>query len=199
MKSIICGGRNYADLTNKNKKISVSKYEIKFVKHMLSYLKNRLGLDAIKNGGAKGVDSCAHSWANENDVHSARYPADWAKYGKGAGPIRNAQMLEDNDVDVVVSFPGGNGTEDMIAKAKAKNVPVLMVSHPAGMDFLSISRAAWSNYGRRYYSTMGPYTDSYIDWTRFNDLSEVQKDYWRACAQREFLFNLSRRLELRSA
>ena len=43
-------------------------------------------------------------------------PADWTKHGKAAGPIRNQKML-DECPDLVVAFPGGKGTADMVRRA----------------------------------------------------------------------------------
>ena len=47
---------------------------------------------------------------------------DWKKYGKKAGPLRNQQMLEEGKPDLVVAFPGGNGTADMVRRAKKANI-----------------------------------------------------------------------------
>jgi hypothetical protein len=68
-----------------------------------------------------------------------RVPADWRRYGKGAGPKRNTRMLEEFHPDVVVAFRAtgkSNGTDDMITQAKAAEVPTHVlterthVTHP---------------------------------------------------------------------
>ena len=46
----------------------------------------------IVSGGARGVDTYGEQWAALNNVDVTRFPADWARYGKSAGFIRNAQM-----------------------------------------------------------------------------------------------------------
>ena len=56
------------------------------------------------------------------------YPADWKKYGKSAGPLRNQRMIDEGKPDLVVAFPGGVGTADMISRAKAYNISVLYAS-----------------------------------------------------------------------
>lgn len=81
----------------------------------------------IVNGAAKGADKLSTEWAKEKGIQYVEYPAEWNKYGKIAGPVRNSQMLQDEDIDYVVAFPGGRGTEDMIGKAKAKDIEVLRV------------------------------------------------------------------------
>lgn len=75
-------------------------------------------------GGASGVDSIAHALALTLGLVASVIPALWGKYGDAAGPIRNRQILEKFDVDVVLAFPGGNGTADMIGLAEAAGIPV---------------------------------------------------------------------------
>jgi hypothetical protein len=50
--------------------------------------------------------------------------AAWHDYGKAAGPIRNKRMLTDFAPDIVVAFPGGKGTADMVRQAKEREVEV---------------------------------------------------------------------------
>ena len=52
-------------------------------------------------------------------------PADWKQYGRGAGPIRNREMLQYSEPDIVVAFPGGAGTADMIRAARTAGYPVV--------------------------------------------------------------------------
>lgn len=53
------------------------------------------------------------------------YRAEWTLYGKSAGPRRNAEMLE--DADVLIAFPGGDGTADCVTKARRAQIPVIEV------------------------------------------------------------------------
>jgi hypothetical protein len=54
--------------------------------------------------------------------------AEWNRHGNKAGPIRNATMLAMKPpVKLVVAFPGGSGTADMVAKAKAAGLEVMEV------------------------------------------------------------------------
>ncbi|HVM95122.1 MAG TPA: hypothetical protein VMT89_01980, partial [Candidatus Acidoferrales bacterium] len=55
------------------------------------------------------------------------FMADWRRNGRAAGPIRNQQMLTEGKPDLVVAFPGGRGTRDMVNKAKAANVAVTVI------------------------------------------------------------------------
>lgn len=112
MRVLVCGGRDYTN------------YEV--VSRELSKLEN---VEVIIHGQARGADKLAGRWAKENDIPVEAYPADWDKYGKGAGPIRNQQMLDEGKPDLVVAFPGGPGTMDMCERADKAGVKVYKVIH----------------------------------------------------------------------
>ena len=46
----------------------------------------------IVSGGARGADSLAEAYADEKGFKKVVMPADWNKYGKKAGYIRNEEM-----------------------------------------------------------------------------------------------------------
>jgi hypothetical protein len=86
-----------------------------------------------------GADLHAAEWAQMFDYDLERYPADWDRHGKAAGPIRNQQMLDEGKPDVVWAFKDDfpdsdrlpharGGTEDMVRRAKRAGVPVYVVS-----------------------------------------------------------------------
>lgn len=84
----------------------------------------------IIEGEAKGADFLARVWAKFNGVPYEAYPADWKTYGKGAGPIRNKQMLVEGKPDLVVAFlaEGSIGTKNMIKQAMDYGVEVKVVN-----------------------------------------------------------------------
>jgi hypothetical protein len=79
-------------------------------------------------GGARGVDSIAEDWAVVNWVRQIVYPADWARHGRKAGILRNIEMLEAERPEMVVAFPGGNGTAHMCRIAEEAGVAVLRIA-----------------------------------------------------------------------
>ena len=116
MKILVCGGRDYADIEK--------------VYETLSGLHTGPTDDCVSvviQGGAHGADALARSWARDNAVHHAEVVALWGEFGKAAGPMRNCAMLL-LDPDLVVAFPGGRGTADMVRKAKAAGIEVLEVT-----------------------------------------------------------------------
>ncbi|MBE6562618.1 MAG: DUF2493 domain-containing protein [Ruminococcaceae bacterium] len=72
----------------------------------------------IVSGGASGADLIGERYALEHGLAIERYPADWKKYGRSAGPIRNQQMAK--VCDFVICFWDGQsrGTRSMIDCAK---------------------------------------------------------------------------------
>ncbi len=112
---LVCGGR---DFDNKE-----------FVFDRLDMLDGKFdGIDVVINGGAKGADTLAAKWAKSRGIAVVTFEAKWKTYGKSAGSIRNALMLTDGKPDVVVAFPGGKGTINMIRQAKKKGITIIMVS-----------------------------------------------------------------------
>jgi hypothetical protein len=81
-------------------------------------------------GAAKGADSLAAEWGGTNGIPAAHVRAEWEKYGPRAGPMRNEVMLTQYRPDLVVAFPGGRGTADMVRRANRDGVPVHVVLPP---------------------------------------------------------------------
>lgn len=77
------------------------------------------------HGGARGADWLAGQWARKRSVPCRVFPADWKTHGTKAGPLRNQQMLEEGRPDLVVAFPGGRGTRDMLLRALRFDVNIL--------------------------------------------------------------------------
>ncbi len=86
-----------------------------------------IGPDLFKliTGGARGVDTMAEEWARDMYVWSVVYPADWHKYGKGAGPIRNQHMLDMENPTHYLGFILNNsrGSMDMLSRLQGAKVP----------------------------------------------------------------------------
>ena len=65
-------------------------------------------------GMAEGVDMLGYRWAEKNGVWVERFPANWKKFGKRAGILRNREMAE--YADALLAFWDGwsRGTRNMI-------------------------------------------------------------------------------------
>jgi len=108
---LVCGGRHYSDRRT--------------LFNALDELNSRATITAIICGGATGADSLALEWARARGIKSHTYLAFWKIHGHKAGPLRNARMLSDSKPDIVLAFPGGFGTLDMVRRAERIHVPVL--------------------------------------------------------------------------
>ena len=78
----------------------------------------------IVSGGARGADALGERYARERGYALKVFPADWKKWGRAAGPIRNGQMAD--YADALIAFWDGqsSGTRDMIQKAEEKGLAV---------------------------------------------------------------------------
>jgi hypothetical protein len=70
----------------------------------------------------------AAQWAQGAGVKLETYPAEWDRFGKAAGPKRNQVMIDQGRPDLVVAFAGGNGTADMVNRAKKAGIEVVVIS-----------------------------------------------------------------------
>ena len=75
----------------------------------------------ILSGHCKGTDLMAERYAKEKGLVLEIYPADWKKYGKAAGPIRNKQMVENADTVIAFVSETASGTKNLIENAKKLN------------------------------------------------------------------------------
>lgn len=92
-----------------------------------SFLAGCYDITAIVSGGATGADSLGERYAIEHNIPYTIHRPDWVKFGKKAGYIRNADII--NDADVVIAFWDGksNGTKHSINLARRKNKIVKVV------------------------------------------------------------------------
>ena len=82
----------------------------------------------VIHGGARGADQLAGAWAKERQVSYKTYPAQWDRYGKSAGFRRNEQMLNEGNPDLIIAFPGGNGTAHMMRIARQRGYEVTEIA-----------------------------------------------------------------------
>lgn len=112
MRLLVCGGRDFNDLILFFDTVDALSPEP----------------EVIIQGGASGADALARRYAEKRKVDLVTFDADWKAYGKGAGPIRNRVMLREGRPDLVLAFPGGKGTADMVRRARVAGVPVQIVA-----------------------------------------------------------------------
>lgn len=118
MKILICGDRKW---TNRN-----------LIKEKILEYSGTI----IIEGDAKGADRISGEIARELGLEVRVYPAQWEKYGRSAGPIRNRQQFDLENPDLVLAFhndiENSKGTKDMIKYAKNNYCKVVLISEPKG-------------------------------------------------------------------
>lgn len=129
MRVLVCGGRDFVDR--------------KFLEEVLDDLNTRRGpFEVVIHGGARGADTLAGLWAKRRGVPIELYPADWGRHGRSAGPVRNAEMLTRGRPDLIIAFPGGAGTADMVrqgyAAAREANIEIIIHRRGREQDALQI-------------------------------------------------------------
>lgn len=89
---------------------------------------NNLEIDVVISGGAKGADSLAEKWANDNGIELIVHKPDWS-LGKRGAALRNQKIV--NDSDIIVAFWNGvsRGTKMTMDMAKSAGKPVKIISY----------------------------------------------------------------------
>lgn len=111
---LVCGGRDYRDWESAYKVLDAAHYANP--------------IECLIHGAARGADSIAADWAESRLVPIEPYPADWKRDGRGGGPVRNQRMLDEGKPHMVIAFPGGAGTADMVKRAEKAGIPVVKIT-----------------------------------------------------------------------
>lgn len=115
VKIIVAGSRSFSD------------YEM--LKEKLDELIRGRKNTEIVSGTAKGADLLGEKYARERGFEIKRFPADWDKFGKKAGYLRNEQMAK--YANACVCFWDGNsrGTKSMIDLAEKHNLKTFVIRY----------------------------------------------------------------------
>lgn len=107
---VICGSRHFTDY-------SVLSSALDYF--LLDFPKDEI---CIVSGGCRGADSLALRYAQDHSISFLKFPADWKRFGKSAGVVRNFQMLE--IADICFGFHDGvsRGTAHMLRISRKKNI-----------------------------------------------------------------------------
>jgi len=116
VRIIVCGGRDYADRANVERVLRSATF----------------GPVTIVHGDQRCADTLAGEVAESLDWRVEPHPADWDLYRhptrpNPAGFIRNEEMAR-LGADLCIAFPGGNGTADMVRRARSHGIPVRVVT-----------------------------------------------------------------------
>lgn len=108
---LVCGGRKYWERDN--------------VIRVLDEASQHFDPDfVIIQGGANGADSLAKLWAFANGHPMIEMAAHWDAYKQAAGSMRNKWMIKYCNPDLIIAFPGGTGTANMVALGKKNGIDI---------------------------------------------------------------------------
>ena len=110
MKVIIAGGREITDKELVHTAVASAGFTI----------------TEVVSGGARGVDVMGETWGKKNGIPVRIFWAEWTKYGKKAGYLRNQQMAQ--YADALIAIPGkGPGTRNMIQCMEKLKKPLFVL------------------------------------------------------------------------
>ena len=111
---VVAGSRNFSDYN----KLSVE---------LDKYLAGKKNV-TIVSGTARGADRMGEKYAAEHGIKLEQFPAEWGVYHKGAGPIRNLQMVQSADAVVAFWDNTSSGTKNIIDCARKKGIPCKVIN-----------------------------------------------------------------------
>ncbi len=124
LRIIICGGRHFDDYRTLEAEVNKKLEEDGILPTEVE----------IVSGHCQGADMLGERYAKEYGCSLRVYPADWTKYGRAAGPIRNKQMVDyivPFENRLVIAFVNENthGTKNTISQAKKLSIPVIEIPY----------------------------------------------------------------------
>ena len=107
MKVVIAGSRQITDRLGLVKAIEQSGFEI----------------TEVVCGKSRGPDTLGEAWARANNIPIKEFPAEWSKFGKIAGPLRNSEMSKYADAAIILWDGKSKGTLNMIKNMVLRDKP----------------------------------------------------------------------------
>lgn len=116
IKIIACGDRRWSNKDSVERELSLLPKEV-----------------LILHGAATGADSLVEEVAKELGLKTKPFPAEWSKYSRAAGPIRNKAMLDflNGEPFMLLVFhkdlPNSKGSKDMVARAVDAGMSIRLI------------------------------------------------------------------------
>jgi hypothetical protein len=114
MKIIIAGSRNFTN------------YQ-KLKQECDKFLQDYKNIKIVSGAHYKGADKLGEKYASEKKIKIIKFPANWIKYGKAAGPKRNKQMAIYADAYIAFWDGESKGTKNMIQLAERKKIKIKLI------------------------------------------------------------------------
>lgn len=115
MRLVVTGDREWSD-------------EITVAKVLTGMM--QLGVTTLIHGDCRGLDKMAGEWGELLGMKVEKFPAEWTKYGRAAGPLRNQQMINEGHPTIAVAFHNdlkrSRGTKDMVTRLKKAKIKTFL-------------------------------------------------------------------------
>lgn len=112
---LIAGSRNFYNFSEANSIV------------LKSLCRKNLSNIRIISGGARGADKFAELFAEQYNIELLIYKAEWDKYGRRAGMVRNLDLVKNADIAIIFWDKESSGTLNTISLIKEKGIPYLII------------------------------------------------------------------------
>lgn len=129
MKCVIAGSRDITDYNLLLLAIEISRSSWLF--------------SEIVSGKAPGVDTLGERYAEENEISLKEFPADWNRYGRAAGHLRNQQMAKYADFAIILWDGKSAGTKSMIKYMSDEKKPAFVYRMDGKYAWIGLEYAWW--------------------------------------------------------
>lgn len=100
--------------------------------NVMERLEDKYNITTIVSGGARGADSMGEAYADRFGLEKLIFPADWKKYGKRAGFLRNVDIIKNCDICVAFWDGESHGTKHDIELCKEHHKPCYIINFIEG-------------------------------------------------------------------
>jgi hypothetical protein len=97
------------------------------VREALAQIRIAYVSEVVSGACPTGADFWGEMWARENGIPVKRFPADWRRHGRAAGPIRNRDMADYGEALAAIWNGISTGTKGMIREMEQRKKPVLVI------------------------------------------------------------------------
>ena len=171
MKVIIAGSRHIEDYAALEKFITEIDWPV----------------SEVISGGCRGVDSLGEKWAEAQGLPVTVCHADWVRYGREAGELRNREMAQNADGLILLWDGKSPGASCMMREAARASIPIRHQIH--GLDWQEIAQAEqailthyWEGKGRLVHR------HSHWEWEEVSsDAPAIPQDAIQGLIERGFL------------
>lgn len=115
MKLAIIGSRTFTDFD--------------YLKSKVNKIIESYNIDRIISGGANGADTLAEIYANKYNICTTIFSANWEKYGKKAGYIRNKEIVNRSDMGIAFWDGQSKGTRHTIKLFKSSKKEIIIINY----------------------------------------------------------------------